>query len=453
MNIIIVGCGKVGTTLVENLASEDNHISVIDLNANEVSYCVNNFDVMGFIGNGTSYSVLQEAGIAKADLFIAVTGSDAMNLLCCVIARKRSHCDTIARVRDSLYSSETGFIRQELGITKTFNPELASAIEIVRLLRFPNAIEIDTFAKGLAEILRFSVPEGSPLDSLALSDINTKLGCRVLICAVERGDEAIIPNGSFVIKSGDKLSMLATEKDAASFFKHINIKINHVKTVMIVGGGEIAYYLAKQLEAINRQVIIIEKDPARCAELCERLKNVRIVNGDGSSFPLLTEEGVDSMDAFVSLTNIDEENIILSMAMQGKNMKKIITKINRVEYVKALGGLPIDSFIVPKQIAAEYILRYARARSSTGSSNVETLYRLLDNRVEALEFIIQNDARVCNIPLKDMQLRESVLIVGIHRGSKIIFPSGSDSIQVGDSVIVVTSAAYVLRNIDEILKD
>lgn len=452
MNIIIVGCGKVGTTLVENLSKEDNHITVIDLHADDVSNCVNNYDVMGFIGNGASSSVLLDAGITKADLFIAVTGSDSINLLCCVIARKKGHCSTIARVRDRIYSSEMRFIRQELGITKTFNPELASAMEIVRLLRFPNAIEIDTFAKGLAEILRFVVPDDSPLDDLPLKCINSILGCKVLICAVERGDKAIIPNGNFIVKRGDKLSMLATEKEAANFFRQINIKINHVKSVMIVGGGEIAYYLASKLQNLNISVILIEKNPQRCEELCSLLENVRIVNGDGSNFALLTEEGIDRMDAFVALTDFDEENIILSMAARSKVKIKVVTKINRTDYSEVMRGLPLDSVIVPKKIAAEYILRYVRARQSSGNSNVETLYRLLDNRVEALEFIISDETEICNIPIKDMQLKEGILIVGIHRNGKIIIPSGVDTIQTGDSVIIVTSTTGMLRNIDDIVK-
>ena len=452
MNIVIVGCGKVGTTLVENLSKEDNHISVIDIKADEVSDCVNNYDVMGFIGNGSSSSVLIEPGISKADLFIAVTGSDAVNLLCCVIARKKSKCSTIARVRDRIYSSEMRFIRQELGITKTFNPELASAMEIVRLLRFPNAIEIDTFAKGLAEILRFVVPEGSPLDEMPLYNINTKLGCKVLICAVERGDEAIIPNGNFIVRAGDKLSMLATEKEATNFFRLINIKINHVRSVMIIGGGEIAYYLAKQLQNLNIKVILIEKNPQRCDELCTLLQDVRIVNGDGSNFSLLAEEGIDRMDAFVALTDIDEENIILSMSARNKVKIKVVTKINRTDYSDVMRELPLDSLIVPKKIAAEYILRYVRARQSSGNSNVETLYRLLDNRIEALEFIIQETSKICNTPIKDMPLRAGILIVGIHRNGKIIIPSGADMIMPGDSVIIVTSTTGMLRNIDDILR-
>lgn len=452
MNIVILGCGKVGTTLIENLSSEDNHISVIDIRAEEVANCVNNYDVLGFIGNGSSSSVLIEAGISKADLFIAVTGSDATNLLCCVIARKKSKCSTIARVRDRIYSSEMKFIRQELGITKTFNPELASALEIARLLRFPNAIEIDTFAKGLAEILRFVVPDDSPLNEMPLFNIYTKLGCKVLICAVERDGEAIIPNGSFVVKSGDKLSLLATEKEAANFFRQIHIKINHVKSVMIIGGGEIAYYLAKLLQNLNISVVLIEKNPDRCDELCSLLQNVRIVNGDGSNFSLLNEEGIDKMDAFVALTDIDEENIILSMSAQSKVKTKVVTKINRTDYSDVLRELPLDSIIVPKRIASEYILRYVRARQSSGNSNVETLYRLLDNRVEALEFIIQDGSSICNIPIKDMNLRKGILIVGIHRNGKIIIPSGADMILPGDSVIVVTSTTGTLRNIEDIIK-
>lgn len=451
MNIVIVGCGKVGTTLVENLSKEDNHISIIDTKSEKVSYCVDNFDVMGYIGNGSSSEILIEAGIKKADLFIAVTGSDALNLLCCVIARKKSHCSTIARVRDSVYSSDMRFIRQELGITKTFNPEFASANEIVRLLRFPNAIEIDTFAKGLAEILHFVVPEDSPLVEMPLHSINSKLGCKVLICAAERGEDAIIPNGNFIVKAGDKLSMLATEKEAATFFRQINIRINHVRSVMIIGGGEIAFYLAKQLQNLNIKVILIEKNQQRCDELCTLLKNVRIVNGDGSDFALLTEEGIDNMDAFVALTDIDEENIILSMSARNKVKIKVVTKINRTDYTEILRELPLDSLIVPKKIASEYILRYVRAKQSSGNSNVETLYNLLENRVEALEFIVQEGTEICGIPIKDMTLKHGILIVGIHRNGKIIIPSGSDTILPGDSVIIVTSTTGMLRNIEDII--
>lgn len=452
MNIVLVGCGKVGTSLVENLSKEDNHISVIDIKADEVKNCVNKYDVMGYIGNGSSSSVLLEAGIDKADLLIAVTGSDSINILCCVIARKKGHCSTIARVRDRIYSAESSFIRQELGITKTFNPELASAMEIARLLRFPNAIEIDTFAKGLAEILRFVVPEDSPLDNMPLYEINSKLGCKVLICAVERGEEALIPNGNFIVNAGDKLSLLATEKEAANFFRRIGIKINHVKSAMIVGGGEIAYYLANKLQTLNIHVTLIEKNQQRCEELCSLLENVTIVNGDGSNLTLLSEEGIDNMDAFVALTDIDEENIILSMTARKKVKTKVVTKINRADYSEVLRDLPLDSLIVPKRIATEYILRYVRARQSSGSSNVETLYRLLDNRVEALEFIIQEGTKICNIPIKDMSLKSGILIVGIHRNGKIIIPSGSDVIMPKDSVIIVTSTAEMLGNIDDIVR-
>lgn len=440
MNIIIVGCGKVGEKITEMLSLENEHnITVVDLNPSVVSALVNEYDIMGVEGNGTSIDTLTEAGIETADVLIAITGSDEINLITCLIAKKMGNCKSIARVRKPEYRREINLIKDDLGLAMVINPEHTAAAEIARVLRFPSAIEIDTFAKGRVEILKFKVTDESPLADLRIADMSDKLKCNVLICGVERGEEAIIPRGDFVVKSGDKVSIIGSFEDVTEFFKKIGLKMQTIKDTTIVGGGETAYYLAKRLLQTGFNVKIIEKDEQRCEELCRLLPKATIIHGDGTDTKVLMEEGLEHASSFVSLINIDEENIMLSLFAKSKSDAKVITKINRIAYDEVINGLDLDTIIYPKNITAEYIVRFVRATNNSLGNNIETMHLLLDDKAEALEFKIEKDSPVANIPLEKLSLKDNVLIACINRGTKVIIPRGKDAIEAGDNVIVVTS--------------
>ena len=452
MDIIIVGCGKVGQNLAVQLNNDGNNITVIDTAASKVNEVIGRHDIMGVVGNGATHLIQQEAGIKKADLLIAVTGSDELNLLCCLIAKKEGNCQTIARVRNPQYSSEARFLKDELGLAMIINPESASAAEIARILRFPAAIKIDTFAKGRVEILKFEVPPGNVMDNLKIMELSQKLGTDVLICGVERGEEAFIPSGNFVIHAGDLISIIATIKDASHFFKEIGIRTNRVKDTLIAGGGDTAYYLARQLLQTGIDVKIIERKQERCDELFSLLPKATIVHGDGTDNRLLMEEGLENAGSFVSLTNIDEENVLLSLYAKSQTKGKVITKLNRIEYGHVIGDLQLGTTIYPKNITAEYIVRFVRAKkNSLGSSNIETMHFILDGKAEALEFRIKENSPVSNIKLEDLELKKNILIATITRGRKIIIPRGQDMMLPGDTVVVVTLKEG-FEDISDILK-
>lgn len=451
MNIIIVGCGKVGQALAEQLNEEDNNVTVIDIDRKIVNTVANRFDVMGVAGNGATHAVQQEAGITRADLLIAVTDSDELNLLCCLIAKKAGNCQTIARVRSPQYNNDAPFLKDELGLAMVINPEFAAAAEIARILRFPSAIKIDTFAKGRVELLKFRLPENSPLAGCAVKDINVKFHSDVLVCTIERGDEVYIAYGDFVFEEKDVISIVAAPRKANDFFRKIKYKTNSVKDAIIVGGGEIGHYLCEMLLRSGISVTLIEKNPARCDELSALMDDVVIINGDASDQTVLLEEGLENAGAFVALTNLDEENILLSLFAKSVGKGKLVTKINRIDFGDVIKHLDLDSIIYPKNITSETIIRYVRAMKNTMGSNVETLYNIIKGKVEAAEFIIKEDSRIVNIPLMEMQFKEGVLVAAILRDRKVIIPHGQDSIQVGDAVVIVSNH-LALHDITDILK-
>ena len=450
MQIIIVGCGKVGTALAAKLSVEDHNITVIDTDSNVVQTVANTYDVRSVVGNGASYSVLTEAELEDTDLIIAVTESDEMNLLCCVIAKKAVKCHTIARVRDPIYLHERVFLKEELGLSMIINPEFAAAMEISKLLCFPSAIEIDTFAKGRVEMLRLRIGSGCILDGVALKNIPSTLGCDVLICAVERGADVTIPSGDFILREGDTLSMAASHKNAAAFFKKIGLNTHQVKNTMIIGGGQIAVYLANILQKMGIMVKIIEINEKRCEVLCDLLPKAVVICADGSDEEVLSEERIDQMDSVVTLTGIDEENIILSLYAKTKVKVKSVTKINRLQLNDVIRSLDLDSVIYPKHLTAEMILQYVRATQNSIGSNVETLYKLVNDNVEALEFHIQQNSKVTNISLQELKIRKNVLVACISRNDQVIIPRGQDRILPGDSVIVVTTCSG-LTDVEDIL--
>ena len=452
MNIIIVGCGKVGQKLVERLSIENEHnITVIDNNHEVVTDVVSQYDIMGVTGSGTSLDTLTQAGIQEADILIAVTGSDEYNLLTCLIAKKSGKCKMIARVRNPEYSKEVHLFKEDLGLAMIINPELAAASEIARVLRFPSAIQIDTFAKGRVEILKFRVPEKSVLHNMRVADIVSKLNCDILVCGVERGDEVFIPGGNFVIQSDDLVSIVATFKNGSHFFKEIGIKTNRVKDTIIVGGGKTTVYLAYQLLQTGINVKIIEQNPKKCDFLCQKFPKATIVNGDGTDNKLLLEEGIEYAESFVALTNIDEENILLSLFAKSKNVGKLVTKINRIAYDEVISNLALDTTIYPKNITAEYIVRFVRAMKNSIGSNIETMHYILDGKAEALEFRINEDSPISNIPIQNLKLKKNIIIASITHNGKVIIPRGQDIIHPGDSVIIVTTNTG-FKDISDILE-
>ena len=444
MNIIIVGCGKVGASLVERLSAEGHDLVVVDISAKKVEEISNKYDIMGIVGNGASFAIQQEAGVEKADLFIAVTTADELNLLCCLMAKK-SGCATIARVRNPMYMNEIGFIREQLGLSMIINPELTAAREIAKLLKFPSAIKIDTFAKGRVELLRFRLRPEIGFGGKSIMEIMSKLN-DILICAVERDNEVIIPNGSFVLEDSDILSVVGSLESTAQFFEKIGVRSKKVRNSLIIGGGTVAHYLAKDLLKVGFRVRIIERDPKRCDYLTEVLPGADIINGDGSDEGLLLEEGLNYADSVVSLTGLDEENIFLSLFAKKHSSAKLVAKVNKIAFNDVVDSLDIDSVIYPKYLTADYILQYIRARQNSSGSNVETLYQLFDGRAEALEFSIKERSEVTDIPLMRLNLKPNLLICAINRRGRIMTPRGHNMLKVGDTVIVVTTN----RGLDDI---
>ena len=451
MNIIIVGAGKVGTTIADQLSSENHNITIIDLNQKKVEEAEEEFDAMGIVGNGASHQVQVDAGVMDAELLIAVTGSDELNLLCCLIAKKTGKCQTIARVRNPIYSKEVNFIKRQMGLSVVINPELTAAQEISQLLRLPYAKKVDTFARGRVEMIKFRMNPELHMDGLQVADIISKMKCDIMICGVERQGQVVIPNGDFVLKNNDLVSMMAVPKETAKFFRKMGIPTHQAKSTLIVGGGTIAYYLAKQLLEMRVDVRIIEQNKERCEMLSEQLPEATILQGDGTDKEFLLEEGLMHTDSFVALTNMDEENLMLALLARKYSNAKLIAKVNRIHFEEVVDELDIDSVIYPKNLAADHIVRYTRAMQKSLGSNVETLYKILDGQAEALEFVIREDSSVTNQRLMDLPLKDHLLVCYISRYGKLKIARGQDMLKVGDSVIIVTTHKG-LHDITDILK-
>lgn len=443
LKIIIVGCGKVGQTLVSQLMKEGHDITLIDKDPQIIQEMTNLYDVMGIVGNGASYSVQMEADIADTDLIIAVTGSDELNLLCCTVAKRVGNCSAIARVRTPDYSKEVRYLREKLGLAMIINPELEAAREAVRILCLPTALEVSTFAHGHAEMIKIKVPDGNRLDGMTIMDLGKTIGKsladKVLICAVERDKDIYIPSGNFRILKGDLISFVASRTTAKEFLQKIGFKTQSVNNTMIIGGGISAYYLASLLVNMGIAVKIIDSDPERCKELSILLPKAVIINGDGTNEELLKEEGIEYAESFVPLTGIDEENILLTLYAKKVSQAKAITKINRINFKNVVNSLDLGSVIYPKFITSEAIIAYVRAKKDSMNSNIETLYHMFDSRVEAIEFRVENESSLTNIPLMDLNLKKDLLISFINRNGTIIIPSGQDCIKVGDTVMIVTT--------------
>lgn len=452
MRIVVVGAGKVGRVLTEQLAAEKHDIVVIDQDTDLIESLVNIYDVRGVVGNGGCYDVQKDAFEDGADLLIATTSSDETNILACLVAKKLGTPHTIARIRNPEYEKQLHFMREELGLSMVVNPEKATAREIARVLRFPSAIKREQFCRQRFELVEYRVNEGNPLEGLQLSDLYRNIRVKILICAVARGQQTIIPTGATVLQKGDKIYLTASARELESFFRKLNIFKARANNIMIVGASRIAYYLVKELQNIQKRMTVIDSNAARCQAMSEKFPGVLVIHGDGADSELLSEERISEMDAFVPLTGLDETNIILAMyASQFPNCK-VVAKINRPSFADLANqkGL-VDSVVSTAAVTSETIARYVRAmQNSFDSDNIKTLHRLVGGRVEALEFNVGPGLPFIGVPLKDLNLREGMLVAGIVRqnGAPVI-PSGADALQEGDDVVIVTTdtTLHALRDI------
>lgn len=454
MKIVIIGDGKVGHRLTRQLSEEDYDVVLIDQNEGKLQEAVNRLDILCITGDGADAEVQKEAGVPEADLVIACASTDELNMFSCLLARKLGARHTIARVRNPVYFRQIGLLKEDLRLSMAVNPELTVAEEISRILIYPDTAKVETFMKGKADLLEFIVRERSHLDGLSLAEIYQKFKVRVLVCAVRRGNEVFIPDGDFVVHYGDRLHIVAAHRYMKDFFQFIEKKrpLRKGKRVLICGGGRVGYYLARRLLELGMLVKIIEKDPVKCEDLCQALPRATVIHGNASDQELLTEEGIDESDALVALTGVDEENIILTLYAKSRGVDKVVAKVNEDSRAQLGEELGIDGIVAAKEATADAIMSYVRARqNSYQSSNVESMYELVDDKVEALEFYIREDTDYTYVPLKDLPVKKNNLIACIGRKRDIIIPGGEDMIKPGDSVIVVTTRKKV-QNIEDILE-
>ena len=454
MKIVIVGAGKVGTALTRQLSGE-HRVTVVDHNAPLIDNIINVYDVMAVCGNGASYQVQLEAEVDKADLLIATTTNDEINILACLVAKKLGVQHTIARIRNPEYEEQLRFMRSELGLSMSINPEKAAAREIARILRFPAAMKLESFSKGRLELVEYRLPEDSALDGMRLSDLYRSTHIRVLICAVSRKEETVIPSGDFTLRAGDKIYLTSSPDQLAQFFRHLGVFRSKASSVMIVGASKMCYYLASELLNMGMSVKIIDQNEQRCVQMSEQLPKALVIVGDGTDSELLQEEGIGQTDAFVAVTGVDEANILMSMsaARQSQGRCKVIAKINRRSLVDLVSNEDsIDSIISARTVTSELIVQYVRAMESASGAKIKTLHRLVDGAVEALEFNVPASSALVGIPLKDLRVKSGILIAGIVRQSgRIVIPSGADALEAGDDVIVVTMDTG-LQDIENILE-
>lgn len=444
MKILVIGDGKVGRIIVENACREGHEVVVIDKNDKNIEELVNKWDVIAIKGNGASYDILRSADCGKADLVVAATSSDETNILACLISKKMGAKATIARVRNHEYNNQLEIIKDDLGIDIPINPEKETADDIAKVLNFPEALRVDTFAEGYVDLVEFYIPKDNDLVGKSLREIYQKYQIKVLVCAVERDEEVFIPSGNFVIEAKDRIYITANSKNTLKkFIEKASLVEEKLKSVMIIGGGKISAYLAEELIKNKFKVKIIESDYSRCVELSTILPNASIIHGDASNQELLIDEGLDVVDSVICLTGNDEENIIISMFANKLNVKKIVTKVNKASLVGLVKSISNISVVSVKETIATRVISYIRAVDNTRGSNVITLHKLVNDKVEAVEFIAKENKRLLNIPLKELKLKDDFLIAAIIRGNEVIIPSGDDFINLHDRVIVVTTTQFI----------
>ncbi len=453
MKIIIVGCGKVGYAIASQMALEKHDVVMVDGSAAALHKADSSLDIMCIEGNGASISVLKSAGAATADLVIAVTNGDETNLVCCLIAKKLGAKHTIARVRNTDYRRDADMLKQEIGLDMVINPDLAAAREIARILSFPAAFSVEPFANGRIDMIGFYVSAKDALAGVPLSTFNRNRIAEVLFCAAEHEGEYVIPDGNFVPRTGDKLYMVGRKSELLKMLRGMGRTLQRVKDVSLLGGSRIAMYLTWELQRTNTRVRIVEKEEEDCLILADELPGAMIIRGDGTDSELIASEGIFSVDAFVSLTGRDEENLLMALSAQRSGVPKVLAKMNRPGYMELVRDTGIESIISPKNIVANQITSYVRALANSEGSAVESLYRLMDGTVEALEFIATaKSSGVLHVPLKDLRLKKGVLLAAIARGSETVIPGGMTTIEEGDRVVVVTRNTG-LNDLRDILAD
>lgn len=438
MRIIVIGCGTIGKTIIEHISKEGHNIIIIDSDKFTVEKLIEKYDVLGVVGNGASLEIQQEARVKNADLVIAVTSQDEINILACLVAKKLGAKSTIARVRNPEYRVQSEIMKDELGLSMIVNPEEETANEITNMINLPTISKLEHFAKGLVNLVEIIIEEENPLIGETLYSMSKKINTKVLICAVERDNEVIIPTGNFQINKGDRISFTAESTSLRSFLRELNLIKSPLKKVMIVGGSTTGYYLANNLLKNHCKVRLVEVDEAKANELAEKLPNASIIFADGTKHNVLLEEGIESSDAFVALTNVDEENIIVSLFANKVGVRKVITKLKRDTLVGMTDDLGIANKVMPKEVVANKIVSYVRAIANKRGSNVITLYKLVNNQIEALEFLAKKKEKYYNKPLKELKIKENCLIACIIREGKVIIPNGNDYIQQNDNVVIVT---------------
>lgn len=452
MNIVVVGCGKIGAAIIENLVAEGHDVAIIDSNHTVVDAAVNQHDCMGVCGSGTDCNTLQEAGAADCNLFIAVTGSDEFNMLSCFMAKGLGAEHTIARIRNPEYNDHNlDFLKKQLALDMVINPEYLAAAEAFNLLKFPSAAKIDTFSGRSFEMVELLIREEANLDGTSLMDLKKKYHANFLVCAVRRGAEVFIPDGLFSLKTGDRLGIMAAPVQIEKLLRQMGLMKKQSKNAIIVGAGRTAYYLAKMLLHSGTPVKVIDYDKKKCAALCESLPEAVVIQGDATHQELLLEEGLRTTDALAALTNIDEANILLSLFAANLKVPKVISKINRSEFSGMAESIGVESSISPRQAIADVLVRYARGLENSQGAKMETLYKIMDGKAEALEFRIPADCPLIERPLKDLPLKKNILIAGIKRGRKAIIPSGSDQLLAGDLVILLV-AGHRINDIKDIMR-
>lgn len=452
MKIIIVGEGKVGYSLAERLSLENHDVTVIDENTQLLAESQETLDILTVEGNGASLETLKKAGAESSDVLIATTNADEVNLLCCLSAKKLGCKHTIARVRNPQYAQQMIFLKDELGLSLSVNPELAAAQEIYRMVQFPSFLKRESFDKGRVELVELKIGEGSRLDGKKIADATALLGIRVLICAVERGESVTIPNGGFVLEAGDRITVTAARTDLAALIKSLGLVRNKIRDVVIIGCSRIAEYLTEELLKSGVDVKIIEKDLAKCERFSVLFPQTTVINGNASRQGFLESEGIGRADAVITLTGIDEENLIISMYCSHMGVGKTITKIDRTEYTSLFASKDIGSIVCPKELTSNEIIRYVRAMSGRGGGSVKALHRMVDGKAEALEFAVSANDMFTEIPLWKLNIRQSILIACISRMGQIIIPRGKDVIKSGDTVIVVAAADRMIGDLTDIFE-
>lgn len=451
MDIVIIGSGKLGIGLAKSLSTEGHNVTVIDYNQTRIEALTNRLDIQGICGNGTHVDVLREANIDTADVVISTTHSDENNILVCLMAKKLGAKNTIARVRNPEYNTQFEFMRNELGISMMINPDFNAALEICRIIQFPDASNIETFANGNIDIAEYKITNDSSFCNTSIGNIPSKLTSKMLICAVERNGEVSIPNGDFVLKANDKVYVTGAHKELAKIGRgFINSKKRSLKNIMIIGSSRAGIYLSDMLASLGKNVIIIEKNHEKCEMLFDLVHNVTIINGDANDHELLIEEGIRDMDAVVTLTNSDEVNFLLSVYAKKLGIPKTVTKVRNTHLYNILDDLGLDSRINISDISVSSITQYVRAKENISSSHMKTLYRLIDGNIEATEFVAGDYFECLGKPLSQIKLKKNVLVAAINRNNEIIFPNGNDMIMNEDSVIIVSKDKRI-KNLNDIL--